>query len=58
MESHEERADELEQEADRLEDQGERVEQDIDEARSDVESTDVSDQKPEEAPEEQVPDDD
>jgi hypothetical protein len=35
----------------------ERVEEDIEEARTDFESSEVSDQKPEEAPAEQVPDD-
>jgi hypothetical protein len=70
MEAHRERAEALEEDVARLEHEAAKVEQDIDEARSDweakQESSEVpgavaereeSDQLPEEAPAEQVPDD-
>jgi hypothetical protein len=70
MEGHQERADALDEDVKRLEHEATKVGEDIDEARSDwaakQESSEVpgavaereeSDQRPEEAPAEQVPDD-
>ena len=70
MEDHVQRAEALEDEVEKLEHEADRVEKDIDEARSDWESKrestsvpgavaerEESDQRPEEGPSEQVPDD-